>query len=142
MILRDAELTDRQFFFDLRNDPDVIKFSYTKQGVAWDQHCRWWADTWDHLLVAVEGERRLGTVRLTPLDDACCEVHYALVAADRGRGWAAKVLEEAERVARELGYAHIVARVDTPNTPSIRAFLRSGYSVSSPGTLMFERDIA
>lgn len=141
MKLRDAEITDRQFFFDLRNDPDVVKFSWTKRGVTWEEHCRWYQETWDHLLVAEEGATRIGVVRLTPLDDAACEIHFALVAADRGRGWGSRLLEEGRRVAKELGYQHVVARVDTPNTASIRAFLREGYSVASPGTLMLERDI-
>lgn|SRR5690348_3043510 len=144
MKLRDADLSDRQFFFDLRNDPDVIKFSYTRRGVDWDSHVKWWRDTWDHLLVAEEethqGTQRIGVVRLTPLDDATCEVHFALMAADRGRGWATPMLEEARRVAKELGYSHITAHVDANNTPSLRAFLREGYTVSSPGTVMLERD--
>jgi len=141
MKLRDAEVTDRQFFFDLRNDPDVVKFSYSRKGVTWAEHCQWYRDTWDRLLVAEEGKQRIGTVRLTPIDYSCCEIHFALVAADRGRGWGVKLLEEGRKVAKELGYSVVIAHVDSPNTASIRAFLREGYRVASPGTLMLEREI-
>ncbi len=140
MKLRDATLADRQFFFDLRNDPDVVKFSTTRRGVTWAEHCAWWEKTEDHLLVAEEGGRRIGQVRLSPVDDACCELHYALVAADRGRGWGAKLLEEGRRVAKVLGYQRLLAHVDSPNTASIRAFLRDGWGVNS-GLILLERDV-
>lgn len=146
MILRDAELSDRDFFLALRNDEVSVRFSYTKQEVGKLEHARWWKETNDHLLVAehefYDGiEKRLGLVRLTPLDDATCEVHFILAPEFRGRGLAAGILAMARGVAKELGYTHLIARVDAPNTKSLRAFLREGYTVSSAGTLLLERDV-
>jgi RimJ/RimL family protein N-acetyltransferase len=111
------------------------------------EHARWWKETNDHLLVAeVEvGLGRVlvavGTVRLTPLDDATCEIHLIVAPEQRGKGFSREMLEAGRAVAKELGYTHLIARVDAPNTKSLRAFLREGYTVSSAGTLFLERDV-
>src|SRR5229473_7812353 len=89
--LRDAEPSDREFFFHLRNEKQSVRFSYTKREVEWKEHRQWWFSTDDHLLVAVcddwhKGDppkppfpkRDIGTVRLTPLDEHTCELHFAI----------------------------------------------------------------
>ena len=165
MILRNAGFSDRQLFFDLRNDADAVRFSYTKRGVTWYEHNVWWDSTSDQLFVAetrclkrpnkdmldyLETDywddknwenRKVGYVRLTPIDESTCELHFAVTPEERGKGWAVEMLAEARTVAADLGYKHIIARVDVPNTPSIRAFLREGYQITSAGTLFLERNV-
>jgi RimJ/RimL family protein N-acetyltransferase len=141
MILREATALDMKFFFDLRNDPESVRFSYTKRGPSWKEHQTWWHKTDDHCFVATDFDRDIGYVRLTPLDDSTCEIHFAIVPEQRGKGWAGFLLERGREEARHLGFTHIIARVDAPNTPSIRAFLREGYQITSAGTLFLERDV-
>jgi RimJ/RimL family protein N-acetyltransferase len=141
MILREATALDMKFFFDLRNDPESVRFSYTKRGPSWDEHQAWWFKTDDYCFVAMDGQTKLGYVRLTPLDDSTCEVHFAIVSEKRGKGWSTFLLSAGRDEAENLGFKHIIARVDAPNTPSIRAFLLEGYQITSAGTLFLERDV-
>jgi GNAT superfamily N-acetyltransferase len=63
------------------------------------------------------------------LPDGACEIKKMFVVEDaRGRGVARALLEELERLARELGYA--VARLDTgPQQPRAqRMYERAGYA--------------
>lgn len=162
--LRWAEPGDKDFFLAVRNDVLSVRFSYSQKPVDPAAHDRWWRETGDALFVAevkaqeglgaverwrqvrtrtLPGDtmRPVGTVRLSDVDDATCEVHLALVATERGKGYAAGMLQEAREMAGELGYSRIIARVDSPNTASLRAFLRAGYCVKSPGVLLLEREI-
>lgn len=139
--LRWAEPGDKDFFLSVRNEELSVKFSYSQKPVDPAVHDRWWRETHDDLLVAKVGGIRVGTVRLSTIDETTCEVHLALVASERGKGYAAGMLQEARRMAEELGYSRIIARVDSPNTASLRAFLRAGYCVKSPGVLLLEREV-
>jgi len=75
------------------------------------------------------------------VDESTCMVHIAVGKEHRGAGYSTEMLQEATLKARELGFTHMTARVDAPNTASLRAFLRAGYDVTSPGTLLLERDL-
>lgn len=143
MRLRQAQNSDKAFFLEVRNDPQGIRFSYSKKAIDPAAHDRWWKETQDLLYVAEahqwEHRYAVGIVRLTPMDDACCEIHFAIHSDWRGQGLAVVLLEEGRKKAMTCGFTHIIARVDSPNTASLRAFLREGYAVTSPGTLLLER---
>ena len=140
--LRWAEPGDKEFFLSVRNDVLSVRFSYSQKPVDPAAHDRWWRDTADALFVAEVDGAPVGTVRLSDVDEETCEVHLALAAAERGKGYAAGMLQEAREMARGCGYSRIIARVDSPNTASLRAFLRAGYRVNSPGILLLEQDIS
>ncbi len=141
MRLRPATDEDSAFFWTVRNDPETIAHSWSKRGVTETEHTLWWAMTADQRYVAEGLTEDVGTLRLTALDDSTCEVHLAVAPGYRGMGYSTEMLKEATVVARELGYKRIVARVDSDNTPSLRAFLRANYDVVSPGTLLLQRDL-
>lgn len=141
MRLRPALDADSPFFWVVRNDPDTIAHSWSKRGVTAEEHARWWQTTPDARYVAEGLTGDVGILRLTALDDSTCEVHLAVAPGYRGSGYSTDMLREATVVARSLGYTLIVARVDSDNTPSLRAFLRAGYAVTSPGTLLLQRDL-
>lgn len=139
--LRPAIDTDVSYFWTVRNDPETIAHSWSKRGVTAEEHARWWQTTPDARYVAETAEGDVGTLRLTALDDSTCEVHLAVAPGFRGAGYSTEMLREATVLAREKGYGRIIARVDSDNTPSLRAFLRAGYAVTSPGTLLLQRDL-
>lgn len=142
MKLRPATDADKEYFRTLRNDPDAVKFSYTKREVTEDEHDYWWDVTGDVRLVAEgAGGDSVGVVRLTPLDAHTCEVHLTVAADKRGLGHAGEMLRLARKEAAWRGYERLIARVDAPNTASLRAFLRAGYDVVTPGTFMLERGV-
>lgn len=141
MKLRPATDLDQPFFFEIRNDPATVSFSWSKRRVEALEHAKWWTETHDLRYVAEGITGDVGTLRLTALDDHACEVHLAVAPEFRGMGYSTEMLREATQEARRLGFRRIVARVDAPNTPSLRAFLRTGYDVTSPGTLLLEREI-
>lgn len=141
MKLRPATDQDAHYFLWVRNDPQSVKFSWSKRSVAFKEHMAWWQTTADRRYVAEGITGDVGTLRLTALDDHACEVHLAVAPEFRGMGYSTEMLREATQEARRLGYRRIVARVDAPNTPSLRAFLRTGYDVTSPGTLLLEREL-
>lgn len=147
-VLRDAiGSDDREFFFEVRNDPTTIQYSYSKRAVGWQEHCDWWLKTDDCLYVAEElfelstVKWKVGVVRLSEVDARTTEIHFALHPKWRGRGLARELLALGREEARKLDYTVILARVDAPNTPSVRSFLRDGYRITSPGTLLLERSV-
>lgn len=139
MTLRPASDVDAPFFWAVRNDPQTIAHSWSKSGVTATEHARWWGATQDARYVAQCVEGNVGTLRLTALDDSTCEVHLAVAPEFRGLGYSVEMLREATVMAKKLGYTRIIAHVNADNTPSLRAFLRTGYAVTSPGTLLLER---
>lgn len=141
MNLREAQPYDKQFFLDLRNDPDAVRFSYSRRPVTQDEHDFWWDTTGDYLYVAEALLGAVGTLRITPVDESTCMVHIAVGREFRGAGYAREMLQEATQEAKRHGFTHMTAHVDSPNTASLRAFLRAGYAVTSPGTLLLERDL-
>ena len=141
MRLRLATDTDADFFLTLRNDPETVRNSWSKREVTPTEHAFWWTLTQDRRYVAESLGEDVGTLRLTALDDSTCEVHLAVAPQCRGEGYGSEMLREATLECKRLGYARIIARVDAPNTPSLRAFLKAGYAVTSPGTLLLERPL-
>ena len=105
------------------------------------EHERWWRETQDARYVAESAGEDVGVLRITRLDETTCEVHLAVAPQFRGEGYSTEMLREGTLEAKRLGYERIVARVDSDNTPSLRAFLRAGYGVTSPGTLLLERTL-
>ena len=141
MNLREAGPLDKAFFLNLRNDPDAVRFSYSRRPVTQDEHDFWWDTTGDYLYVGVALMGDVGTLRITPVDESTCMVHIAVGREFRGAGYAAEMLQEATQEAKRHGFTHMMAHVDSPNTASLRAFLRAGYTITSPGTLLLERDL-
>ena len=139
--LRPATDADSPFFWTVRNDPQTISHSWSKREVTAEEHTCWWQTTPDVRYVAETAEGDVGVIRFTELDETTCEVHLAVAAGYRGAGYSTEMLREATVAGRELGYERIVARVDSDNTPSLRAFLRAGHEVESPGTLLLQRDL-
>ena len=141
MTLREAQTADKEFFLTLRNDPDAVKYSYSRRPVTQDEHDFWWDTTGDYLYVGVGLLGDVGTLRLTPVDESTCMVHIVVGKEHRGAGYATEMLREGLGEAKRHGFCHITAHVDAPNTASLRAFLKAGYDVTSPGTLLLERDL-
>lgn len=140
LTLRPATDADREFFFDLRNDPVAVKYSLMQTAVTPDEHASWWAMTADRLYVMGD----VGYVRLG-IGAGQTVVSIAVAAAKRGQGYAGMMLKLVHAEAVRLGVTRLVAHILPGNTPSLRAFLRAGYEITQvapgPTHLVLERPV-
>jgi RimJ/RimL family protein N-acetyltransferase len=140
LTLRPATDADREFFFDLRNDPVAVKYSLMQTAVTPDEHAQWWANTREFRYVMED----IGYVRLG-VGAGRAVVSIAVAAPKRGKGYARLLLRLAHEEAARLGVTRLVADILPANTPSLRAFLRDGYEVTQvvpgPTHLVLERAV-
>jgi ribosomal protein S18 acetylase RimI-like enzyme len=81
-----------------------------------------------------EQERRIGHLWVgpTPTGDPMawiCDIE--VVSSRQGQGWGQRLMAEAERIGRELGYERIGLNVVAGNTRAIRLYSAAGYAVVS-----------
>jgi putative acetyltransferase len=87
-----------------------------------DQHLSFW--------VAVEGAQLLGTVALEHAGKTSLDLRRLYVtAAFRGQGIGRWMLEHAERVAMEMGYAEMLLSTSELQTAAISLYRKSGYQL-------------
>jgi len=86
-------------------------------------HDHWWTDTWEHRFMAYDGPVLVGIIRLSQEG----VIHLLVAEKERGKGLGTQMLQAIKRVAKELGFAQLQARVEPANIASQRAFLGAGY---------------
>jgi RimJ/RimL family protein N-acetyltransferase len=81
-----------------------------------------------HLAIRI-GERPIGVVALRQIAESTAGMSYAIIAAERGRGYATRAAElMAKRGFEELGYTRIELRTDFENVASQRVAERAGFT--------------
>jgi RimJ/RimL family protein N-acetyltransferase len=131
--LRPAQPADRDRLLAWRNEPAVRAASRSTAEVAPAEHEAWFArrlaDPDTRIFVVEHGGEPVGQVRVDRLHGRRGEIHVALAATARGRGFAAPALADgARRGAQELGLDVVEANVRADNEPSLRAFARAGFA--------------
>jgi RimJ/RimL family protein N-acetyltransferase len=133
LALRRAEASDSDRVRAWRNDPAAVAASLTGVEVGEAEHDAWFArvlaDPARALWIVEDSGRPAGSVRLDREDDGSAEVSIALDAAARGLGLAAPALDLVTEAGRGFA-AVLVAQVREANVPSLRAFVRAGYTES------------
>lgn len=138
---RPARYTDAADLFEIKNDPDVRRFSIvTKDRILWENHIKWLTkklkDESVQIYCIVYKGFVLGDVRLDLGKDEI-EVSIRLLPQARGQGVGSKSVrratEHAERIAKGR---RITAKILANNVPSMRTFKRVGFVVDR-----FDREI-
>ena len=129
--VRDATMDDCLHLLRWRNDPATRAVSRSTEAIGLDSHAPWLERTLERhdrelFITQVKG-RPVGMVRFDA-DGSAWEVSINLAPETRGRGFARKVLSEAEALFfRRHPGSSVMAFVRAENAPSMRLFDRAGY---------------
>ena len=134
--LRETSVVDAEFFFDLNNDPEVIKF--TGDGAfesveaardflsRYDQFEKYQMGRW--AVVSKENEEVLGWcgLKFHPKEDFV-DLGFRLFQNQWGKGYATEASKlSLEYGFRTLGLEHVIGRADVRNQASIRVLEKMG----------------
>ncbi|MPZ81960.1 MAG: GNAT family N-acetyltransferase [Actinophytocola sp.] len=138
MTVREAVESDAELLLTWRNDPETLKWSRGHQVVAEPVHRTWLRKSMtdpNRLLLVIESDHPVGTVRFDRADEVTWEVSITVAPGDRGRGLASRILAMGEGAlrARETP-ATILANVHEDNTASRALFDRAGYTETNRPT--------
>ena len=132
-LIRDTDpVLDRQFTFDLVNDPSVRSAGYATDEIPWDNHYEWLKrhhQSPDAFLFTLESTTQdpLGSLRFHRVDD-CCEIGIALASKARGKGFADHGIRLGMTELTVLhGIHHFTATIRPTNIPSKNLFTRLGF---------------
>jgi len=129
--LRMATSADADTLLAWRNDVLTRTMSVEQAEVSPADHVAWVAASLASqkraLLIAEMRGTPVGTVRLDARSSAEWEISLTVSPLERGKGYAATMLYEAEALARARGARCLIAVIRAANEPSIRAFKRAGY---------------
>ena len=137
--VRPADREDADLLLAWRNDPTTRAVSRTTGEVPRAEHVAWLDGTLGrsdrHLLVGLDGDEPVGTVRWDDEGAGEWEVSITLAPTARGRGLGGPALGAAERWL--VGHLPeppraLLAVVRADNSASRRLFLRAGYSPDLP----------
>jgi RimJ/RimL family protein N-acetyltransferase len=131
--LRAAVPSDAEPVWRWRNDPETRRFSFDPSAIPWDAHQQWFASTLARadrrLYVVVADGAARGVVRLDIAGDAA-EVSIHLAPESRGLGVGTAALRAVADLAfSRLGIARLVGSIKPDNRPSLRAFVKAGFSL-------------
>jgi GNAT superfamily N-acetyltransferase len=115
--VRAALPVDSTFLFDLRNDPEVRRWSRNKAVISRREHDRWFQVALRRDAIFVD---EWGMVRIAPGG----EVSIAVTKLERGHGVGEKLLTEA---LRRDGRSRYLANIHKWNVPSLVTFLKAGF---------------
>ena len=138
--LRRAQLEDCRLIFEWRNLPEVVARGSSQSAIAWEDHQQWFARVHRnerHLLwLILEDENPVGQIRFDRLDEASARVSIYLHPNFTGRGLGILALQTGSTAAFRSWpeVRQIEALIRNDNQPSIRAFAKAGYEVSSAST--------
>lgn len=145
LVLRRADLQDSGFVWQWRNDPATQQNSLNGDAVSWNNHHRWFAAKIvdPETAIYVLEHRSFGPVaqaRYEKRDPKSAEVHVTVSPQARGQGVGTRMLRESAMDAMQsLGVSEVVAIVALDNAGSLRAFDKSGYTLSGPREIAGKR---
>lgn len=122
--LRPATMDDAQFLFDVRNDPETRRQSFTSAPLNYDAHCAWLTiqlRSVSHIWIAEIAGEKVGYLRYLPSFPP--ELSYAVAPQWRRCGIGTAML------ALSPGGQGTTARVKGLNQASHHAFQKAGWQV-------------
>lgn len=131
-VLRPAVAEDCPLVYQWANDPETRAVSFSRAPIAWDEHCRWFAERLSdpaHIfLIAVNGVGKpLGQVRFAVTDREAV-ISVSLDKNLRGAGLGVRLIRQASRqVMTTQGLTRILAHIRPKNRHSIQAFAKAGF---------------
>ena len=130
MRLRKADLSDSNDILSWRNDETTRRFSVNKDVVSQGEHDKWFRRKLDDpdtdFYIGIDGDCKLGLVRIERTAENTAEVHINMNPEFRGRGLGTGLLGEAVALGLKK-YERLIARVFTDNPASVRIFEKAGF---------------
>lgn len=132
LTVREAAESDAAPLLAWRNDPETLRWSRGHQPVTEPVHLSWLHTALrdpDRLLLVVESDCPVGTVRFDRSAPRTWEVSITVAPTERGKGRAGPVLQMGEAALRARhGQVTILANVHEDNAASLALFRRAGYA--------------
>lgn len=129
--LREATAWDKDFFFEVRNDPSVFPFCAQPRPVSSPEHDDWFANALKNtsLFVVMLLVNSCGTARIEKMDfGRGAELSLALLPEFRRAGLGTQAVALLREKCRAMG-AKPYARVRSDNLASISVFLKNGVEI-------------
>ena len=120
LILRDANITDLERLFKLRNHPQIRRQSHTADEIDFNEHQAWFnrvlLDQFKIIRIAENDNNFVGVVRFELINDAYL-VSWAVLPKYQGHGFGKKIVKIASQ---EMGDSMLRAEVKKSNLASIK----------------------
>jgi len=133
MLLRRVLIDDRDDIYLWRNDEVARKYSFNRELITYEEHCRWFKkaleDLQKVLFVGIDEDgERCGVVRFDLINDFTSEIHITIAPEKRGRGIGATLIEKSCKLFfDEKRLKLIYARIMEQNQVSINVFIKTGF---------------
>lgn len=144
---RDASLEDSRRIWEWRQYPGHARFNRNSAAPDFFEHHEWFANALSdpdrRFRILQLGILPCGYLRLDRMPERRGTISICLSEDARGRKLSRTLLQEADRIAIEIGLDTIDAEVHAENQSSIRAFESAGYAraVDSPPFIRYQRDL-
>lgn len=138
MKLRLATQEDCDLLFELANDEECRKNSFSQEKIEYDTHTRWFRarlqDEKSDLFLAIEGMLEVGMLRLDYKENQAI-ISYAVAAQERQKGYSREILRLAEVYVREHreNIQTMIGKVKKENVTSMHKFEELGYEKQECG---------
>lgn len=142
--LRRAAEGDCRFAWELSNDPDVRRSSFSPAEIPWEDHAGWFGRTLSDpssffYMIEDFAGRRAGQVRFKS-DGESATISISLSRDFRGGGRGGKAISLASEVFfRESGLSVVNAYIKSDNAASARAFRSAGFNDAPSDSFSEER---
>jgi len=133
LTIRSANASDMQLLWEWANEPAVRAVSFSRDPIPWDVHQQWMerrlADPDTRLYVGIDSaDLPVGQVRFD-LHDNEAILSVTLDPTFRGRGYSPILVSQScRKLFRETPTVLVEAFVKPDNVPSLRAFMRAGFT--------------
>ena len=118
--LRQADVHDEVFLFDLKNEEEMRKYSIvTHDKIKWEDHIKWCEANLQYVYIAELDGEKCGDIRVKD-GEVAIKVHPDF----RGKGVAYQMLSYATEK-----FETLTARIVDGNVPSMRLFIKCGFQV-------------
>lgn len=133
LTLRNADLRDSEFLFELRNDPQTVAQSIQSKPVTWEEHSNWFANSLKNqnrqIYVASHNGEIVGMGRADwSENDNSVELSWAVVPSKRGTGYGTMLVRTLSELHSHQGR---VAKIKAENIGSQKAASAAGFRMVS-----------
>ena len=130
--LREATDQDLDFYFLVRNDPEVFSGFYSqKKPLTYPEHCNWWHgrnQDWRKFIIELDGIS-IGILNIGQMDHWSPEIGYALMPEYWGQGHGSEAVKTALNWLKSRGYGYCHTTVLKNNERSLNLLKRLGFEI-------------
>ena len=130
--MREVKSSDEYGLLELRNNPDIYKWFFSKSPVETADHKKWMETRLklfkEITLVAESRDSVIGTAYLSSIVNGVAEVSIRVQKASAGHGVGRLLLQELIKQAKDSKLSTLYARVHKDNFDSIRFFERTDFN--------------